>query len=339
MSSVLRKYQDPDDPELDPVATAYRPRRIYYIDICGTNTVSSGTELQPFRTLQYAHDTADISDRADNQVIMYIRPGVYSENLTITKVNILWRGLEPYSQLSSGLVTFSGVVDINITTGNSDPFSIFNGFQGIHFYNTSSSPNVTLQSTKLSRNIFKTCKFYSEDGPCFLNTSPNNIVVDDCQMNLASSSSTNDCLKLTDGRIDLLESGIFTSGDGYSINCISEGVLRLNRCFVQNTNASSSAGAVINFDNSGSTITAKGPSQISVTFIGSSSTSTSAMNLRQDKTPTELQFINMGFSSTAVGSTNRFIGTGQIYSFSNVSALSTGSTDDGTIDLTPLPGF
>lgn len=337
MTANLRKYR-----EIDPVATFYRPQRIYYVDPTGTNTASSGTELKPFKTLQYAHNTIDVSDRAENQVIVYIRPGVYSENLTITKVNVLWRGLEPYSQLSSGLVTLSGVVDINITTGNSDAFSILNGFQGIQFYNTSSSPNVTLQSTKLSRNIFKTCKFYSEGGPCFLNTSSNDIVIDDCQMNLASPGSSNDCLKLTNGRIDLLESGIFTSGNGYTINCISEGVLRLNRCFVQNTYSATSADSVINFDNSGSNITSKGPSQISITFIGSPSvSSTAAIELRQNTNPLSLQSINMGFSSTAVGSlsTKRFIGSGTFFSFSNVSAPLTSVTDDGSITVSTLTGF
>lgn len=324
MTTNLRRYR-----EIDPVVTSYRPQRIYYVDPTGTNTSSSGTELKPFRTLQYAHDTVDVSDRAENQIIMYIRPGVYSENLTITKVNILWRGLEPYSQLSSGLTTISGVVDINITTGNSDAFSILNGFQGIQFYNKSSSPNVTLRSTKLSRNIFKTCKFYSENGVCFLNTSTNDIVIDDCQMNLASTSSSNDCLKLTDGRVDLLESGIFTSGNGYAINCDSNGAIRLNRCFVQNTGGSSTADAVINFNNTGFDVP-KGPSQVSITFIGSSSSSTAAIKLNQDIIKTN-HAVTMGFSSTSSASTNRFIGTGVVSSFTNVSIPGTGQNDTATL--------
>ena len=324
MTTNLRRYR-----EQDPVATSYRPQRIYYVDPSGTNTSSSGSELKPFRTLQYAHDTINVSDQAENQVIIYIRPGVYSENVAITKVNMLWRGLEPYSQLSSGLVTLSGTVDINITTGNSDAFSILLGFQGIQFYNKSSSPNVTLRSTKLSRNIFKTCKFYSEAGPCFLNTSTNDIVIDDCQMNLASTSSSSDCLKLTDGRVDLLESGVFTSGKGYAINCDSKGAIRLNRCFVQNTGSSSSADAVLNFNNTGSTVS-KGPSQISITFIGSSSTSTSAIKLNQNIADTN-HIVTMGFSSTSSASTNRFIGTGIISSFTNVSIPGTGVTDTATL--------
>ena len=85
--------------------------------------------MRPYKTLQYAHDSIVVADGNDQQVLINVAPGVYTETLTITKSNLFWKG-DVGATRASGLVSLYGNIVINVTTGPSDAFNRVVGFQG-----------------------------------------------------------------------------------------------------------------------------------------------------------------------------------------------------------------
>jgi hypothetical protein len=327
MSTSLRRYR-----EEDPISVRFSPSRTYYVDsVKGRNNPDAGTLMIPFKTLQYAHDTINVDvDSIESQVEIHIAPGIYEEDLVITKNNLFWtNGFSPRAQ---GLVSLYGTVTINITSGLSDPFSILTAFRGLKIQNTDASKTaLNIISTKQSRYLFYDLNIFSS-GRCINNSSPNTIFLYDCVINLGSSSSTDDCIYFSDGVLNARDCEMYHRGTGHIVNIQQSATLITNRCVIENSNSSGPVSSVINIDNSGYTTSQL--SQVSLSYIGTSSAG-EAITLNNNPVT---QPLFMAFSSTNVKGTTRFDGTGTILTFQNVS-LPLSATGNGSITVSAQVGF
>lgn len=328
MSVVLRKYR-----EEDPISVRFSPSRTYYVDAGkGSDSPGAGTLMRPFKTLQYAHDTINVDvDSIEAQVEIHIAPGVYEEDLVVTKNNLFWtNGFSPRAQ---GLVSLYGTITINITSGFSDPFSILTAFRGIKIQNIDETKTaLNIISTQQSRYLFYDLNIFSE-GRCIHNSSPNTIFLYDCIINFDSSSSTDDCVYFSNGVLNARDSEFYRKGTGHIINIQQTAILRTNRCIIDNKQTDvGSVSSVINIDNNGSNLS--DASQLSLTYIATSVPG-EAITLNNDSVT---QPIFMAFSSTNVQGSNRFDGTGQIYTFQNVS-FPFSATGNGGITVSAQSGF
>ena len=327
MSNCLRRYR-----EEDPISVSFAPSRTYYVDVGkGSDTPRSGTLMRPFKTLQYAHDTIDVDvDSIEAQVEVHIAPGIYEEDLVITKNNLFWtNGFSPRAQ---GLVSLYGTITINITSGLNDPFNILTAFRGIKIQNGDATKTaLNIISTQQSRYLFYDLNIFSS-GRCINNSSTNTIFLYDCIINLGSSSSTDDCVYFSNGVLNARDSEFYCRGTGHIINIQQTATLRTNRCVIENEKSSGTISSLMNIDNSGYTTSQL--SQLSLTYIGTSATG-EAVTLNNN---TVTQPIFMAFSSTNVQGTNRFNGTGTILTFQNVS-FPLSVTGNGTITVSAQTGF
>ena len=331
MSVILRKYR-----EEDPISVRFSPSRTYYVDVGkGSDSPGAGTLMRPFKTLQYAHDTINVNvDSVESQVEIHIAPGVYEEDLVVTKNNLFWtNGFSPRAQ---GLVSLYGTITINITSGLSNPFSILTAFRGIKIQNGDATKTaLNIISTQQSRYLFYDLNIFS-DGRCINNSSPNTIFLYDCIINLGLLNSADDCVYFSNGVLNARDSEFYSRGTGHIIDIQQTATLRTNRCIIENE-LSGAVSSLINIENNGYNL-GSNLSQISLSYIGTSAIG-EAITMNNDIIPDPFkQPLFMAFSSTNVQGTNRFDGTGTILTFQNVS-LPLSATGNGGITVSAQTGF
>lgn len=230
MTSVHRQY-----PEINTYAAAYHPTRTYYVSTDGVDQTNAGSFMRPFKTLQYAHDHISVADGNEQQVLINVAPGVYTETLTITKSNLFWKG-DVGATRASGLVSLYGNIVINVTTGPSDAFNRVVGFQGFKIQGSdAATPSISVLSTQLARHLFYDIYCFSS-GTSFLSNISNNIYVYNSVFQIGSGSSTADCVVASgSGGIIMTDSEVFSVSTGHLINVSGSALLALNRCILENS--------------------------------------------------------------------------------------------------------
>lgn len=323
MSVILRGYR-----EADPVSVRFTPSRTYYVDsLKGADQTDAGTFMKPFKTLQYAHDHIPVdTNNVEQQVEIHIAPGVYTEDLVITKNNLFWtNGFSPRAQ---GMVSIYGTVTYNITTGYSDRFNILSAMRGIKIDNGDSSKiGLNITSTKLARYLFYDLNIYSSGGgTCLHNTSENTIYLYDCVINIGSSSSTHDAVLFTHGELNARDSEFYNAGTGHIINILDNANIRTNRCVIETNRSTGATSSLVNINNLGGSSNPSTNSQFALTYFGSSGATGEALTILNNKTEVS-QVVLMALSSTNVQGTYRFSGNGVISTFQNVSLDGSTATD------------
>ena len=230
MTSVARRY-----PEINGYAAAYHPNRTYYVSPDGVNQTNAGSFMRPYKTLQYAHDSIIIEDGNDQQTLINVAPGVYTETLTITKSNLFWKG-DVGATRASGLVSLYGNIVINVTTGPSDAFNRVVGFQGFKIHESNSStPAIYITSTRLARHLFYDMYCFSSGTSFFTNIS-NNIYIYSSIFQVGSGSSSSDCIVVSgSGGIIMTDCEVLSVSTGHLVNVSDSALLTLNRCLLENT--------------------------------------------------------------------------------------------------------
>lgn len=238
MTSVPRRY-----PEINTYAAAYHPNRTYYVSPDGVNQTNAGSFMRPYKTLQYAHDSIVVADGNDQQVLINVAPGVYTETLTITKSNLFWKG-DVGATRASGLVSLYGNIIINVTTGPSDAFNRVVGFQGFKIQESNAStPAISVQSTQLARHLFYDMFCFSSGTSFFTNISKN-IYIYNSVFNSAGSS-TADCVVVGgSGGIIMTDCEVLSVSTGHLVNVSDSALLTLNRCLLENSCATTPAALI-----------------------------------------------------------------------------------------------
>ena len=240
MTSVPRRY-----PEINTYAAAYHPNRTYYVSPDGVNQTNAGSFMRPYKTLQYAHDSIVVADGNDQQVLINVAPGVYTETLTITKSNMFWKG-DVGATRASGLVSLYGNIVINVTTGPSDAVNRVVGFQGFKIdESNASNPAISVQSTRLARHLFYDVYCFSSGTSFFTNVSSNPLFVYNSIFQIGSGSSTSDCIIASgSGGIIMTDCEVYSVSTGHLINVSDSARLSLNRCILENSCATTPASLI-----------------------------------------------------------------------------------------------
>lgn len=250
MTSVPRRY-----PEINTYAAAYHPTRTYYVSTDGVDQTNAGSFMRPFKTLQYAHDHISVADGNEQQVLINVAPGVYTETLTITKSNLFWKG-DVGANRASGLVSLYGNIVINVTTGPSDAFNRVVGFQGFKIQESdAATPAISVLSTQLARHLFYDMYCFSSGISFVVNVSSNPIYIYNSIFQIGSGSSTADCVVASgSGGIIMTDSEVYSVSTGNLINVSGSARLALNRCILENSCATTPS-ALIKYTSSYATST------------------------------------------------------------------------------------
>jgi hypothetical protein len=240
MTSVPRRF-----PEINTYAAAYHPNRTYYVSPDGVNQTNAGSFMRPYKTLQYAHDSIVVADGNEQQVLINVAPGVYTETLTITKSNLFWKG-DVGATRASGLVSLYGNIVINVTTGPSDAVNRVVGFQGFKIQESDASiAAISVQSTQLARHLFYDVYCFSSGTSFFTNVSSNPLFIYNSIFQIGSGSSSSDCIIASgSGGIIMTDCEVYSVSTGHLINVSGSARLSLNRCILENSCATTPASLI-----------------------------------------------------------------------------------------------
>ena len=101
----------------------------FYVSANGSDLTGIGSILQPYATIQKAITEAELVCSQTNQCVIYVAPGTYTENLTITKGYLSIIG-ETSTAIQAGHYGLTGDITIN-KTDTDDLFQCFVILQGL----------------------------------------------------------------------------------------------------------------------------------------------------------------------------------------------------------------
>lgn len=132
------------------------PERSRYVDLSGTDGVGYGTSSSPYKTIQYAIDDIEsaLSPSTSNPAAVIIAPGIYDENLIISKsgVGLIGRGGQGLCQIKA--TTGSCLVLSNATSVSLNTYLSGGPYSGL----------VNSGSAGPSDNQFRNLDFRPQDG-------------------------------------------------------------------------------------------------------------------------------------------------------------------------------
>lgn len=158
-------------------------------DICG-----NGSVIYPFQTIQRAIQEAELSASQATPQVIYVFPGKYTENLTLTTGYTHITGLIPFSEIAettkiTGTITITGdgVVDL------------YNRQFG--FYSLQITGSLTDNLTKSHSLLIKDCQFYYPDRAVYVNSTgaDQRTFISRCKFNQSSTIGGNPTIQINKG--------------------------------------------------------------------------------------------------------------------------------------------
>jgi len=215
---------------------------VLVVDQSGNNSTANGSITKPFATIQSAHDYASNNFTSTDQVVIQVNPGMYTENLTLTRALTHIVGLTTGASKSTRII---GSITVNLITPilggtSNDIFSIENlvvsqnavtlsGDQSYMFlaknilFTTSESTGNNLKSTNTSTNGIKI-----ELTDClFENQNSSDVSIDLSNVwygnfsQLSCYSGSNSVMKISNSNVIMFNSRLTTSTGTNVIEAVS----------------------------------------------------------------------------------------------------------------------
>jgi hypothetical protein len=200
-------------------ATSTSYAQTLIVDPNGDDTTGNGGPNAPFKTVQAAHDYADLNIPVANQVVVKLNTGSYSGNLLITRPNIHFVG--PTQGVSKS-TRISGIVTVSTASSVGGAANDMVSFEDILIVSNSGTSAVTIGGTFGCSVMFKDAFVFtsSSTAKCVdvTNTATGGVSVhmkNVLLQNQASSGITLDLSNTYYANIDLLT---LFSGTGTSMN-------------------------------------------------------------------------------------------------------------------------
>jgi hypothetical protein len=109
--------------------TGFKDSQEFYVSADGSDLTGTGSQLQPYATIQKAITEAELVCSLSSQCVIYVGAGTYTENLTITKGYLSIIG-ETTTAIQNGTFALTGDITFN-KTDNDDLFGCFLTIQGL----------------------------------------------------------------------------------------------------------------------------------------------------------------------------------------------------------------
>ena len=213
---------------------------MYYVSKNGNDTTGDGSAINPFVSIQKAHDAALAYNTGGNGATIIIGSGVYSETLALTRPNTKYMGMggsKSWGTRVNGAVTY---IPNGVYNGNSPNSTIT--FEDMFFYPSSASVDaITMAGSDYAGGLYlNNVRIYNENGRGVVinntasGSNPNRFYADNLDMtirgaydgltisNCGVANITNSMnLTATTGAVFNLTSGYLTIA---SCNMFSEGI-------------------------------------------------------------------------------------------------------------------
>jgi hypothetical protein len=184
--------------------------RTFYVAVDGSNTTGNGSLTAPFATVTKALEAAD-ELTVGARVAIELLPGIYSENVLITRYNTILRGLQANSRGLSHKIAGCVTVECDSATQkNNNVVAI----QGLFIEPPSSSTDAAVHVTGsgLFSVLIDNCYLTTLNG----DGSANALLVDNDNVGRVRVSVSNSILTIQEGGPDIVS---FEHGDGRMNSC------------------------------------------------------------------------------------------------------------------------
>lgn len=220
------------------------------VDPYGSDTTGTGGVSYPFKTIQKAHDYANTNISLNNQVVVRINSGTYSENLSVTRPNIHFIGPSEGVTKSTRI---SGTVNVNTSSSIGGTVNDMVSFENILIASGSGAGDVLTAAGSYGyaltlNNVYIFTQSTSAKCINITNTVSGGLKIEMKNVILQNQSSSGNTLELSNVYYANIDRTTFFNGSGKAMNITTTDAVIANSRFESASGATTMIGANSSFN-------------------------------------------------------------------------------------------